>query len=93
MNEEYYGHWHLDYFSKETDFYTTAIGFWNEEGSWDVFFNELEDNEMYKLFGSLEYKLDKDFGVLLFKANDFDEAHVKFVKWVEEILIPFLERK
>lgn len=36
--EENYGHWHLDYNREEPEFYTMATGFWNEEGSWDVFF-------------------------------------------------------
>lgn len=93
MIEKNYGHWHLDYYCEETNFYTTATGFWNDEGSWDVFFNELEDDEMYKLFGSLDSEIDKDWGVLLFKANDFDDAHDKFTKWVEDVLLPFLEKK
>lgn len=65
----------------------------NDEGSWDVFFNELEDDEMYKLFGNMDSEIDKDWGVLLFKANNFDDAHEKFNRWVEDVLVPFLEKK
>jgi hypothetical protein len=93
MIEKNYGHWHLDYYCEDTEFYTTATGFWNEVGSWDIFFNELSDNELYKLFGSLDYEIDKDFGVLLFKAKDFDDGHDKFGRWVEDVLLPFLEKK
>ncbi|MBT2698485.1 hypothetical protein J7E79_13805 [Bacillus sp. ISL-40] len=48
MIEKNYGHWHIDYYCDKTDFYTTATGYLNDEGSWDIFFNELEDDEMYK---------------------------------------------
>ncbi|MCM3617693.1 hypothetical protein M3936_08875 [Sutcliffiella horikoshii] len=93
MNEKNYGHWHLDYFCEETDYYTSATGFWNEEGSWEIYFNEIEDAELYKLFDGQGYTRDKDFGVLLFKANDFDEAHDRFVKWVESVFLPLWEKK
>ncbi|OCA92587.1 hypothetical protein [Pseudobacillus wudalianchiensis] len=92
MIEKNYGHWHVDYYCEETNFYTTATGFWNDEGRWDVFFNELEADKMYKLFDGLDYEIDKDFGVLLFKVNDFNNAHDKFTKWVENVLLPFLEK-
>lgn len=90
MIEENYGHWHLDYYCEETDFYTMATGFWNDEGNWDVFFN---DDEIDKLFDSLDSEIDKDIGVLLFKAKDFDDAHNKFIKWVEDVLLPFLNKE
>ncbi|WP_078427553.1 hypothetical protein [Alkalihalobacterium alkalinitrilicum] len=93
MIEENYGHWHLDFYCDESDFYTSATGFWNEEGSWDVFFNEYSNDELYKLFGGFNYEIDEDFGVLIFKAKDYDEAHDKFVKWVNDVLLPLLKKK
>jgi len=69
-----------------------ATGFWNDdEGVWDVYFNELEDKKTYELAGSLNISVEKDFGVLVFRANNFDEAHDKFIKWVENVLLPFLK--
>lgn len=29
------------------------------------FFNELEDDEMYKLFGNMDSEIDKDWGVII----------------------------
>lgn len=92
MIEKNYGHWHLDYYCDKTDFYTMATGFWNDdEETWDVYFNELEDKKTYELTGSLNIPVDKDFGILVFRANNFDEAHNKFIKWVENVLLPFLK--
>lgn len=84
------GHWHLGYY--EGKYCIEAIGFRNEEGTWDVFFNHLDDEDVQKLFGSA-YELDNDFGVLIFKTKDYEEAQIKFSIWVETILVPFLNNK
>jgi hypothetical protein len=80
------GHWHIGYY--EGDYCIEAIGFENEEGTWDVYFNELDDEDVRKLFGS-GYEIDKVFGVLIFKAQDYDNAQDKFVNWVKTVLLPF----
>ncbi|BDG37236.1 hypothetical protein [Saccharococcus caldoxylosilyticus] len=91
MIEESYGHWHLDYYQEQTGFYTSATGFWNDdEGNWEVFFNEFDNNKLAELFGTT-YEIDKDFGALIFKARNYDEAHKKFIQWVEDILLPLLD--
>jgi hypothetical protein len=93
MIEKGYEHWHLDYSQKETDFYASATGFWNDdEEIWEVIFNDLDDHELNKLFGS-KYKIDKTLGVLIFKAKNYDDAHNKFLKWVEDELLPLLANK
>lgn len=35
------GHWHVVYY--EGNYSIEAIGFENEEGTWDVFFNDIND--------------------------------------------------
>lgn len=84
------GHWHIGYY--EGKYSIEAIGFENVEGTWDVFFNELDYEDLQKLFGS-EYEIDKEFCVLIFKAKDYEEAQSKFSKWVETVLLPFLNNK
>jgi hypothetical protein len=37
--------------------------------------------------------MDENLGVLIFKADDYDEAHKKFVKWVKDVLLPLLVKK
>jgi len=87
MKEKDYGHWHLDYFCDKTDFYTMATGFWNDgDETWEVYFN---DKKIDKLAESLDLPVDKDFGILIFHANNFDEADHKFIEWVENVLLPF----
>lgn len=84
------GHWHLGYY--EDNYVIEATGFENATGTWDVFYNELDDEDVVKLFDS-KYEIDKDFGVLIFKAKDYEEAEDKFHDWVETVLLPFLNKK
>jgi len=90
MIEEGYGHWHIDYYNEELDFYTTAAGFYNDTGTWEVFFDEYETEELYKILGS-NCNIDKDLGVLLFTAIDYNDAQEKFLRWVETVLIPYVK--
>jgi hypothetical protein len=47
------GHWHVGYY--EGDYCIEAVGFENEEGTWTVFFNELDDEDIPKLFDFLHF--------------------------------------
>jgi hypothetical protein len=84
------GHWHVGFY--EGNYCIEAIGFEHEEGTWDVFFDELNDHDVEKLFGS-NCVIDKDYGVLIFTAEDYDDAQNKFVNWVKNVLLSFLEKK
>ncbi|MDN3232883.1 DUF3986 family protein [Priestia megaterium] len=90
MIKEDYGHWHVDYYNEEIDFFTSATGFYNEKGTWDVFFEEYSKEDLHKISGS-NCKINKDFGALLFEAIDYNNAHEKFSKWVVEILLPYIK--
>lgn len=90
MKEKDYGHWHLEYFCDETDFHTMATGFWHEdEETWEVYFN---DKKIDELAESLDLPVDESFGILIFHAESFDEAHLQFMEWVENVLLPFKSR-
>ncbi|MDR0132730.1 hypothetical protein [Priestia megaterium] len=90
MIKENYEHWHVDYYNEELDFLTTATGFYDDIGTWEIFFDEYRTDDLYKILGS-NCDIDKDLGVFLFRANDFNEAQEKFSKWVETVLIPYIK--
>jgi predicted RNase H-like HicB family nuclease len=70
-------HWHIGYYIEETEEYMEAIGFKNEHGMWDIFFEEFEG--------------DSSAGVqdppLLFTVTSHIEAEEKFKRFVEEVLL------
>ena len=90
MIDENYGHWHIDYYNEELDFFTTATGFYDDIEAWKVFFDEYRTEDLYKILGS-NCSIDKDLGVLLFRATDYNDAQEKFSKWVESVLIPYVK--
>ncbi|MFC5649957.1 DUF3986 family protein [Paenibacillus solisilvae] len=82
------GHFHIGYY--EDNYCIEATGFQNEDGGWDVFFNDLDEEDIRLLFDS-SCEINNEFGVLLFKAADYEDAENKFVNWVKSVLLPFLE--
>lgn len=90
MIQENYGHWHVDYYNEGLDFFTTATGFYDDIEAWKVFFDEYRTEDLYKILGS-NCSMDKDLGVLLFRATDYNDAQEKFSKWVESVLIPYIK--
>jgi predicted RNase H-like HicB family nuclease len=68
-------HWHIGYYIEENDEYIEAIGFKNDKGMWDIFF---EDDSEEK--GHPE-------GTLLFTVRLHSEAEEKFKQFVEDVIL------
>ncbi|MEW9673908.1 DUF3986 family protein [Ammoniphilus sp. 3BR4] len=82
-----YEHFHLGYYKDGHDI--EAIGFRNNEGTYDVFFDDFQDKG---LFDNSFVRHDV-YGVLLFKVKDEYKGFYKFQKWVENELLPFRRRR
>ncbi|WP_302104693.1 DUF3986 family protein [Polycladomyces zharkentensis] len=79
------GHGHVGFYEDGYDI--EAIGFENEEETWDVYFNDF----MYEGLFGLSHPRDKTLGVLIFKAKSYDDAWEKFHEWVKNVWLPFKE--
>lgn len=68
-------HWHINYYVEETDDLIEAIGFKNDQGMWDIFYEGYPEEE--------EHPDDH----LLFTVKFWTEAEEKFNQFVEEIIL------
>lgn len=68
-------HWHINYYVEDTDDFIEAIGFKNDQGMWDIFYEDYLEEE--------EHPDDH----LLFTVKFRTEAEEKFNQFVEEIIL------
>jgi hypothetical protein len=67
-------HWHIGYYIQENDQYVEAIGFKNEQGMWDIYFeDEVEEDSLNP--GDQEQSL-------IFTVKSHSEAEEKFKEFV-----------
>lgn len=78
-------HWHINYYVEEHDEFIEAIGFKNDQGTWDIFFEDYSEEEE---IGILDYKKNPDCDYpLLFTVKLFSEAEEKFSQFVEDVIL------
>jgi hypothetical protein len=77
-------HWHIIY-----DQYFEAMGFKNEQGTWDIFYDDFQEPGLFPAGN----ERDADFGILLFQVDSYDEAYEKFYQWVKIVLLPYRQLK
>lgn len=77
-------HWHISYYVEENDDFIEAIGYKNDQGTWDIFFEYCSEDEI-KIFDSL-YKKNPDYP-LLFTVKLRSEAEEKFKQFVEDVIL------
>ncbi|WP_240620190.1 type II toxin-antitoxin system HicB family antitoxin [Peribacillus acanthi] len=68
-------HWHIGYYVEENDEYIEAIGFKNDNGTWDIFYEDYSEEE------------DHPDHTLLFTVKLHSEAEEKFKQFVEEVIL------
>ncbi|WP_078433684.1 HicB family protein [Metabacillus halosaccharovorans] len=68
-------HWHIGYYVEENDEYIEAIGFKNDKGTWDIFY---EDNS--------DEKETPDDNILFTVKLHF-EAEEKFKQFVQDVIL------
>jgi predicted RNase H-like HicB family nuclease len=66
-------HWHIGYYAQEMDEYIEAIGFKNDQGMWDIFYE----------YDSEEHPED----TLLFTVKSHSEAEERFKQFVEDVIL------
>ncbi|MEH7484567.1 type II toxin-antitoxin system HicB family antitoxin [Neobacillus drentensis] len=77
-------HWHICYYVEENDDFIEAIGYKNDQGTWDIFFEYCSEDEI-EIFDSF-YKKDSDYP-LLFTVKLRTEAEEKFNQFVEDVIL------
>ena len=75
-------HWHIGYYVEENGEYIEAIGFKNDQGMWDIFFEDFSVEGENKSNGP-EYP-EKS---LLFTVKLYSEAEEKFNQFVEDVIL------
>jgi predicted RNase H-like HicB family nuclease len=73
-------HWHIGYYIQENDQYIEAIGFKNDQGMWDIYYED-EDEE------NLLNKNPRDSDRPLFTVKSHTEAEEKFKEYVETVFL------
>lgn len=68
-------HWHIGYYSLEKEEYFEAIGFKNDEGKWDIFYEDYSDGQVHP---------DE---TLLFTVKKHSEAEEKFKQYIENVIL------
>lgn len=81
-------HWHITYYDEENDDYIEAIGYKNEQGMWDIYFEDFSTKVEYDNFDSpnqkkLKYPMDP----LLFSVKFYSDAEEKFSQYVENVIL------
>jgi predicted RNase H-like HicB family nuclease len=80
-------HWHIGYYVEENGEYIEAIGFKNDQGMWDIFFEDYSEEEEIKSnnssFGNPQYQDN----TLLFTVKFHSEAEEKFNQFVEDVIL------
>ena len=77
-------HWHITYYDEENEDFIEAIGYKNEQGMWDIFFEHCseDNNEVFDSF----CKKNPDYP-LLFTVKLRIEAEEKFNQFVESVIL------
>jgi predicted RNase H-like HicB family nuclease len=77
-------HWHIGYYVEENGEFIEAIGFKNDQGLWDIFFEDFNEEEEHKSNNqNPEYQ---DY-TLLFTVKLHSEAEEKFNQFVEDVIL------
>lgn len=78
-------HWHICYYVEENDDFIEAIGYKNDQGTWDIFFEYCSEDEI-EIFDSF-CKKNPDYPnyPLLFTVRLRTEAEEKFNQFVEDV--------
>lgn len=79
-------HWHITYYDEENDDFIEAIGYKNEQGTWDIFFEYCSDDDI-EIFDSF-CKKNPEYPEypLLFTVKLRSEAEEKFNQFVEDAI-------
>lgn len=80
-------HWHINYYDEDNDDFIEAIGYKNEQGTWDIFFEDCSEGDI-EIFDSFCKKNPAypDYP-LLFTVKLRTEAEEKFNQFVEEVIL------
>ncbi|WNS75695.1 type II toxin-antitoxin system HicB family antitoxin [Bacillus sp. DTU_2020_1000418_1_SI_GHA_SEK_038] len=77
-------HWHICYYVEKNDDFIEAIGYKNDQGTWDIFFEYCSKDEI-EIFDSF-YKKNPDYPYL-FTVKLRTEAEEKFNQFVEDVIL------
>jgi len=81
-------HWHISYYVESFDENIEAIGYKNDQGEWDIFFEDYtEDEETYFFDSSYKKNSEWPYDYILFSAHSRSEAQNKFNQFVENVIL------
>ncbi|WP_066051228.1 hypothetical protein [Robertmurraya korlensis] len=80
-------HWHIGYYDKETEDYIEAIVFKNDQGMWDIFYEDFPEEEELKSYHTPDKSPELPDHKFLFTVKLFSEAEEKFSQFVEDVIL------
>ena len=81
-------HWHISYYVEEFDENIEAIGYKNDQGEWDIFFEDYtEEEETYFFDSSYKKASEWPYEYILFSVHSRSEAQDKFNQFVENVIL------
>ncbi|KGX87019.1 SRPBCC family protein [Pontibacillus litoralis] len=82
----YTGFKRLEYFNTECEEYIEAACKYNDQKHiYEVYFGDIEDEQMHNTFMRLGYDISENGEALLFTTQDPDETQQLFEQWAEEV--------
>lgn len=82
-------HWHISYYLEDNeDEVIEAIGYKNDQGEWDIFFDDYSEDEEPHFFDS-SYRKNPEwpYDIILFSVHLRSEAQEKFNHFVENVIL------
>jgi predicted RNase H-like HicB family nuclease len=79
-------HWHITYYGEENDDSIEAIGYKNEQGTWDIFFEYCSENDIEIFDSSCKENPEYPEYPLLFTVKLRTEAEEQFNQFVEDVI-------
>lgn len=82
-------HWHISYYLEDNeDEVIEAIGYKNDQGEWDIYFDDYSEDEKTLFFDS-SYKKNHEwpYNIILFSVHLHSEAQEKFNHFVENVIL------
>ncbi|MFF2876183.1 type II toxin-antitoxin system HicB family antitoxin [Gottfriedia sp. NPDC057991] len=87
-------HWHITFFIEEHEEEIEAIAYKNNQGLWDILFEDYSKFEEELYFDSSYKKLpEHPKGIILFSAKLRTEAQEKFNQFVQNVILKYRTKK
>ncbi|WP_084006816.1 type II toxin-antitoxin system HicB family antitoxin [Gottfriedia luciferensis] len=87
-------HWHITFFIEEYEEEIEAIAYKNNQGLWDILFEDYSKTEEELFFdSSIKKHSEKPKSIILFSAELRNEAQEKFNQFIQNVILKYRTKK